>query len=350
MMNQRGYALVLLIFLTLLLMMLGTALVTIAFSDFRISRHLAESERAFFSAEAGVEAALASLPGEHSAINTFTGELVQSEEPVFTVMIEPVVEEEYALRIQSQGSCGNKERTVEVVARYLPFGRNCVIAQSLRLECALIQGNVLTETLTIGPGETCITGDLAFREQLVSMGSIRCEGHYCTMDSGDFPDVDFTLLKEAAAGWTVPDEIYGLYRVGEDPATGCYYVPGNLAIDGGLFTEAMLVVSGSVYIERLPMGRLALLSAGEIFFAKQGDTEGLPECELVAYSGVRIAAGEAGAMSLRGVLMAPVVELREVTVFYSDRALIPYLDLMPQELLQYSPSFAVEWVDTEIRR
>ncbi|MFW0861762.1 MAG: hypothetical protein AAGT88_06735, partial [Dethiobacter sp.] len=70
---------------------------------------------------------------------------------------------------------------------------------------------------------------------------------------------------------------------------------------------------------------------------------------LVLFSRERIAVSGVG-LVFRGVLLAPEVELQGVSLLYCHRAALPWLDLVPAELLALSPTFALEWLETRIRR
>lgn len=344
--GRQGSTLVLLLLLTLVYFMLGTALFAVAFSDWRVSRHLEGAESAFYCAEAGVEAVLAALPREHEQVGVIIKQFVQAADPEFTATVAPVAGEDYTVRIEATGRSQEKSRTVEALARFRPFGLNCVVAETLDVEEALLEGGVLAGSMTVGSGETRVAGRLCLGAEPWLEGRLDCQVHRCEVDAPEIPRPDFEALQDAVAEWPEPVGEDGCYRFPSTPVTGCFYIPGNLLLEGEMIAEALLVVAGDVEIHALPAGSLVLLAAGEITLAC-GEQE-WQDSELVAYSAGRITVREGG--RLRGILMAPYVEMKEAAICFGDRAAMGFLDLIPRELLQVSPSFSVEWVDREIRR
>ncbi len=353
--RQSGYALLVLVFTGLLIFLLGSTLFLIALSGLRVSRHLAEADRAFYYAEAGVELLKASLPRQHEKLASFQLQLERQGSPSFTGRVIPLEREKYAFLLAAVGRAGNKQRNAAAEARYFPFGGNAVIAGNLQVAGATVEGSVYADYFLVAEGKTVVSGDLAVIEieiEATEGGSLRHLGRILQREESEIIWTDFDLLSAKAkdGGWRVPPVVNGIYRL-EELATGTWYVPGDLCLDGWRGSNLMVVVEGEVTMSRLPAGRLVLFAEGEIKIELQasGVADVGESQSLVLYSQEQITVSGENFL-LRGVLLAPEVELQGVSLLYCHRAALPWLDLVPAELLALSPTFALEWLETRIRR
>lgn len=351
--GQKGYALLVLLFVTLLLFLLGSTLLSIALSDLRVSTHLAEADRAFYYAEAGIKFLKASLPRQHKKLPSFQVQVEWQESPRFTGQAIPLVGEKYAFLLTAEGQAGKKQRRAAANARYFPFGGNGVIAGSLKATRAMVQGSVYTDRFLLGAGETVISGDLAAREISfgVEGGKYRCLGRDWRRAGEDLVWPEFTsMLAKAKAEFDSPESVEAgeSYRL-KGPVAGLWYVPGNLLLDSRFSGDGLVVVEGNVKVSGLPAGRVVLFAQGKIVVSGAGGGNVGGRQSLALFSRERIEVSGVG-LVFRGVLLAPKVELRDVLLRSCHRAVLPWLDLLPEELLAVNPAFGLEWLETRIRR
>ncbi|MBT9168265.1 MAG: hypothetical protein DDT19_01610 [Syntrophomonadaceae bacterium] len=350
--RQSGYALLVLVFAGLLIFLLGSTLFLIALSDLRVSRHLAEADRAFYYAEAGVELLKASLPRSHRELRGYRLQAEKLDSPRFSGSVVPLPGEDHAFLLTAEGKVGDKRRAAAAEARYFPFGGSAVFAGNFQSARATVEGSVYADYFLVDEGKTVVSGDLAVKRIEVRGGSYHYMGRILQREGSEitWPDFDLLSAKAKADGWPVPPVVEGSYRL-EETARRTLYVPGNLSLDGWLGSNLIVVVAGDVTMSSLPTGRLVLFAKGEIELRAFGVADVRESQSLVLYSRERITvSGSGDRLLLRGVLLAPEVELRGVRLLYCHRAALPWLDLVPDELLALSPSFALEWLETRIRR
>lgn len=344
--GSAGYALVLVIMATLLCFLLGAALLEIGLADLRVSRHLSEAMQAKYFAEAGVETLVGGLPRRPSDLIGYSTVIERDDDLCFTVTAQPLSGEAYGIEVISEGRAGGKRRQVQARVRYLPLGSYGVIAQSLHAEALDVRGGVLCGLLWVGPGVTRIGGNLHAGEVPLSLGTVTSGGYSC--ENHEVKDSYFALTDwlAAAAGWPVPPFVDGAYRLA-DGESGRWYVPGELVLEGSGPDGALLAVAGNVRVEELPAGRVVLLAAGDVTFLREEPAELLDGQQLVV-----IASGwiRGKGLALRGVLAAPEVDLSGMVISYCDRAVLEWLDELPESLFTGCGSFLVEWVETEVRR
>lgn len=344
--GRRGYALVLVLFVTLLCFLLGAALLQVGLGDLRVSRHMAEAMQAKYFAEAGVETVVAGLPREPTALLGYNASATRDDELCFTATAEPLPGELYAIRVRSEGRVGSKRRVVEAAVRYLPLGDYGVIAGSAHTSRVDVRGSVRCGLLWLGPGESAVAGNLHVGEMPLPLGTVDYGGYRCERHEVNAGMFDLSACLDAAGGWAVPEESGGVYRLA-DGAGGRWFVPGDLLVTGETFADLLAVVAGHVVVEALPAGRMVLLAAGDVTFDTVGPADVMDGQQLVVIGGGWI---RGSGLALRGVLAAPEVDLADMVVHYCDRAVIPWLEYVPQALLLDCGSFVVEWVETEVRR
>lgn len=348
--KQNGYALLLLVFATLLIFLLSSTLYLIALSELRVSRHLSEADRAFYYAEAGVEVLKASLPRRFRELKGYRLQAEGLDSPRFTGSVTPLAGEEYAFMLTAIGQFADKRREVSAEARYFPFGGSAVFASNFRTAGATVQGSIYADYFLVGEGETVISGDLAVIELQVEGGSYLCLGREWQRAGPKlaWPDLTCLIAKAKAEGWPVPLGVNGSYGLA-DTATGTWYVPGDLLLNGWLGSNLLVVAAGDVTVNSLPAGRVVIFAQGEITVEARGGGNLSKNQSLVLFSRERITVS-GDCLLLRGVLLAPEVELRGASLLYCHRAALPWLELVPAELLAFKPTFALEWLDTRIRR
>ena len=348
--KQNGYALLLLVFATLLIFLLGSTLYLIALSELRVSHHLTEVDRAFYYAEAGIALLKSSLPRRFRELQGYRLQAEGQDSPRFTGSVTPLAGEEYAFMLTAIGQVGDKRREVAAEARYFPFGGSAVFANSFLTEGATVQGSVYADYFIVGEGETVISGDLAVKELLFGGGSYLCQGREWQREGPElnWPDLTCLIAKANAEGWSVPLGVNGSYGLA-DTATGTWYVPGDLLLTGWLGSYLLVVAAGDVTVSSLPAGRVVLFAQGEITVQACGGGNLCENQSLVLFSRERITVS-GDCLLLRGVLLAPEVELRGASLLYCHRAALPWLELVPAELLVFKPTFALEWLETRIRR
>jgi len=349
--SQRGYALLLLVFATLLMFLLGSTLLFIALSDLRVSRHLAEADRAFYYAEAGVELLKASLPRRHREMQGYRLQVERLGSPRFTGLVAPLPGEEYAFLLTAEGQVGDKRREAAAEARYFPFGGSAVFAGSFQATRATVQGGVYADYFLVSDGETVISGDLAVKEiRLEGGGSYLCLGREWQRDGPDlvWPDLACLTAKAIIEGWRVPVGVNGSYGL-DVTATGSWYVPGEMLLAGGLGSQLFVLADGNVTLRGLSAGQVVIFAQGEIVVEASGGGIGGESQSLLLFSKERITVLGEGLL-FRGVLLAPEVELRGASLLYCHRAALLWLELVPAELLAFKPTFALEWLETRIRR
>ncbi|MBS3898080.1 MAG: hypothetical protein KGZ54_08175 [Dethiobacter sp.] len=346
---QRGYALLLLVFATLLVFLLGSTIFLIALSDLRVSLHLAEADRAFYYAEAGVELLKANLPRSYSEMQGFRLQLEKLDSPRFSGSVSPLTGENYAFLLTATGQAGNKRREAAAEARYFPFGGSAVFAGNFLAAGANVKGSVYADYFLVGEGETVISGDLALKELRNMGGSYLCLGREWQREGArlSWSDFDCLTAKAKTEGWPMPPIVNDSYRLEDE--LGRWYVPGDLLLDVRLGGDLLVAVAGDVTMSSLPAGRVVLFAQGEIVLQACGVANVWDSQSLVLYSQERITvAGDC--LLLRGVLLAPVVELQGASLLYCHRAALPWLELVPADLLALSPTYALEWLETRIRR
>lgn len=349
--RQRGYALLLLVFATLLIFLLGSSLLFIALSDLRVSRHLAEADRAFYYAEAGIELLQASLPRRHSELRGYRLQAERLDSPRFSGSVTPLPGENYAFQLTAMGQAGVKRREAAAEARYFPFGGSAVFAGSFQASGATVLGSVYADRILVGAGETVISGDLAVKEiRLEEGGNYFCMGREWQREGPDlaWPDLACLAAKAKAEGWRVPVGANGSHGL-DVTATGSWYVPGDLLFAGWLGSQLLVLTDGNVTLCGLSAGQVVIFAQGEIVVQASGGSIGGDGQSLLLFSEERITVSGDG-LSLRGVLLAPEVKLQGASLIYCHRAALPWLELVPEELLALKPSFALEWLETRMRR
>lgn len=348
--GQRGYALLLLLVATLLILLLGSTIFLIAFSDLRVSRHLAEADRAFYYAEAGVELLKSRLPRNFREIQGYRLQTEKLDSPRFSGSVTPLPGEEYAFLLTAEGQFADKRREARAEARYFPFGGNAVFAGNFQAAGATVQGSVYADNFLVAAGETKISGDLTVKGVETIGGSYYYQGRKLPREGSGllWPDLESLTAKAITDGWPVPLSANGSYRF-ENTATGIFYVPGDLELSGWLGSQLFALVAGDVLLCSLPAGQVVLFAQGEIKLQACGIANTSQSQSLLFYSLERITVlGDC--LSFRGVLLAPEVELQGVSLLYCHRAALPWLSLAPAELLAISPTYALEWLETRIRR
>ncbi|EEG78345.1 PilX N-terminal domain-containing pilus assembly protein [Dethiobacter alkaliphilus] len=340
--EERGYVLLVLMYVIIMLTLLGVTVLSIGLMDLKVSGHMAEAKRAYYYAEAGVALMVAGLPREVGLLAEYAAEEDYGPSPRFRAVVSEG-EKSYVKRIESLGRYGDKERRVEVLARLQPFGGNAVVAEEIVLEEVAVRGSVLAGDVEFN-GANRIAGDLYVRELVA--GEAEVGGHGCVWDGEDFPLVDIGEMETGE--WEIPpvvDEVFWL----EGDYEGCerLFVPGDLVIGEEFWFTGMIVVLGEVRLLEVPWGDVVLLAEGEVII--EGGFGGEEPGSLVVYSGERVS-GFLWWEEIYGVLMAPVVELSRVVVCYDDRAVMDVLEELPAELLGYCPGFNLTWLETELRR
>ena len=344
--DERGYALFLLLYLMLLLTVLATAVLHIALMDMRVSGHMAEADRAYYSAEAGMEWMLVDLPRDIESLTEYTAEKEFGGSVQFVASVHDG-DEPYVKRITSTGHFGNKSRTVEVQAGLLPFGGYSIIAEEMVLEQVRVSGGLLAAEVIFAGNECRVAGELCYKDTV--SGDYVVDGQHCLWEGEDFPEMDFAVFVAWAEGWLQPPQMgeeYCLNAEYSDIVNDRLFVPGDLVIEAGFHFDGVIVVQGDVTLHAMPIGAVVLLAEKEVRFAWH-DFE-LTEDVLVLYSG-EVISNEAP-LDMNGVLMAPVVELSDAVIRYDDAAVMGWLTELPEALLTYCPSFAVTWLEAELRR
>ncbi len=102
-------------------------------------------------------------------------------------------------------------------------------------------------------------------------------------------------------------------------------------------------------VSGLPAGWVVLFAQGEIVVSGAGGGNIGGRQSLALFSRERIEVSGLG-LVFSGVLLAPKVELRDVLLRSCHRAVLPWLNLLPEELLAFNPAFGLEWLETRIRR
>ena len=115
--HEQGMALVLVLVLTGLILLAGSALLTYAFTENLIARYQADDIKQYYLAEAGLERALTLLARESSYRTNFTGTM---DEGTFTVSFEELPAGRLA--IYSTGQLEESNLTLTVLIDFDDFG------------------------------------------------------------------------------------------------------------------------------------------------------------------------------------------------------------------------------------
>jgi hypothetical protein len=348
--GKKGYAIVILLVSISLVTLLGVSLFTLAQINDRVSRHMAEADRAWYAAEAGVEWAIAALPRDCGELVGYETEFVHLDEPVFSVTVKPSMEQDYAWHISSVGIAGNKMRRSEAHVWLWPFGRRALIAREAILTKVGVQGSVIACSVVFGPGETVVTGRLLYENLTLGGGWYVC-GEEQVLVGHELPEVDFAKLVERAEDELWPSLVgEGSVRLDEEAgiAEGPLLVMGDLVLAGGFAFDGVILVTGSVDVAGLPEGQVVLLVQEDILFS--GDVQMDEGSALVAWCGGVCAYPGGSGLILRGVLFAGVLDLTDMEIVYCDLPAVLAMDAMPEALVNYSPSFGVEWLEVGTRR
>lgn len=133
--EERGSALLLVVFVTAVLLILGAALSGLAVTELRISANHEDSTRAFYAAEAGAEAALGVLLEE----GMFQGPLEVALSEAGTASVAVTREGDGGVQVTSIGTSGNAAERVQLSIEPLPVPEvpaDSVVGSQLGWYCA----------------------------------------------------------------------------------------------------------------------------------------------------------------------------------------------------------------------
>ena len=151
----RGATLIWLMFIVLLFLLLGGTLISLAYSDWRVSRHLWAATQARYAAEAGIELALSALGPVYLQLDTEWSYL-HTGEPEFTVRALRL--DERTLKIKATGMAGGITETMEVLASWRPLGRQGIRGRKVTLNGVTVHGHVLCEQITFNAERSRVYG------------------------------------------------------------------------------------------------------------------------------------------------------------------------------------------------
>ncbi|NLZ93225.1 MAG: hypothetical protein GX922_04295 [Firmicutes bacterium] len=345
--KEQGAALVWLLYIMFLFSLLGVSLLKLAVVNLRISGHLVAAEQAQYAAEAGValaEAVLSSLWQQQS----FTEwRYEHAEEPAFSVSIS---QQEGAFRICAQGEAKHLTQSVEVLASVRPVGEQALYAQKIELAAAEIQGHLNAGEVVFSHGESLIIGDLRTNSLTVEEGgAYNCTGKIMIVTKPYDLKINFADLQEKAFyhGWHVPALVDGLYLV-DGLQVGPIYAPALTKIALKVPWEGMIVAAGDVIISEWASGsQVVVIAAGDVIL---DSAVGFWPGSLFIYSAGRISRSNAALLEINGCLLAPLIQIHNLSISYSDIALLQQQSVVPRELLLADPSFTLEWLELVPRR
>ncbi|NLM52529.1 MAG: hypothetical protein GX197_06890 [Firmicutes bacterium] len=343
--NCRGATLIWLLFIVSLFLLLGSALITLAHSDWRVSGHLWAATQARYAAEAGIELALSVLGPNFLQLETEGWTYTRTEEPVFTV--QAFRKDERSLSLKAVGSAGGITETMEVLAFWRPLGRQGLRGRKVTLKEVTVHGHVLCEQLTFSTGHSHIYGNLSARQ--IYGGGEEVFGHRCREGMPYRSVVNFMQLADQAQreGWQVvicEEEIYPVEKLPDVPL----FVAGDAEICLGQVSTGVCIALGNIYIKEWTAGAHAvILAAGNIIFPHSG---GIWTGSLIAYSGEKIIREGQLPLQISGALVAEELILEKTEIIYDDEAIFSALNYLPETLFTLQPGFDLEWLDVNPRR
>ena len=340
----RGATLIWLMFIVLLFLLLGGTLISLAYSDWRVSRHLWAATQARYAAEAGIELALSALGPVYLQLDTEWSYL-HTGEPEFTVRALRL--DERTLKIKATGMAGGITETMEVLASWRPLGRQGIRGRKVTLNGVTVHGHVLCEQITFNAERSRVYGTLSARH-IYGGGEEVC-GHRCQEGMPYKSAVNFLHLAEQAQreGWEIivaEEEAYLVKALPDVPLL----VFGDAEMQLEQTAVGVLVALGDVYIKEWAAGsQIVMLAAGDLYLPYSG---GVWTGSLFAYSGQKIVREGQQPLSLAGSLMASELVLERLEIVYDDEAVFAVLAYLPESLLTLQPGFDLEWLDVEPRR
>lgn len=358
MMKEKGSALLFVVMMMMLFTGLGFALISITLADYRVSRHIADSDRAYYAAEAGVQLAVALLPKTYAEYLEFEDMLVQDgEPPYFTVDISS---DGVRKQIHAVGMSDGKTRLLDVVAEIGHLGEYVLVAGGeIVLADVTLEGNILAEEIVFCCSQSAVGGDIFYYSfvDCVNGGAYYCGGNVEKLDELPGVMIDFEEYEKRAAeeeGWFIIGEeepvlfqdcMFGAQKI---------FVAGDLVMEGIFDFEGLVVVRGSVDVNSGDIGgNLVLLAEDDICFTVDG-SEGEHIAGGFFYSGANIVDRRSGLKRrflFHGAMMAAGdVELGEFDMIFNGEAVSAWFSELPEDLFLPFTAFVLTWVDLSPRR
>lgn len=360
--GEKGSALLFVLMMMMLCTGLGFALMSITLSDYRISRHLADTDRAYYAAEAGVQLAVASLPKAYGEYLAFEDTLVrESEAPYFTV---DVSSDGVRKRIHSVGIWYGKTRVVDVFAEICHLGGHVLISGGeVLLEDVTIDGNMLADEIVFCCSKSDVSGDIFFHSAVrcLNGGSYLCRGKEISL--AELPVfVDFEDYAQRAAeeeDWLIVgggEETVFFNEFVDQVVYQKIFIAGDLVINGVFEFEGLVVVRGSVDVNSGDiMGNFVLLAEDDISFSVDGsEGEHVAGGSCFFYSGGSIVDRRSGLKRrflFQGAMVAAGdVDLWEFDLVFDGEAVTVWFSELPEDLFLPFTTFNLTWVDLSPRR
>ncbi len=320
--NEKGSALLFVLMVMSLVTCLGFALLNITLSDYRVSSHLADMDRAYYAAEAGVQMAYAVLPKKYEEYISFEKTIVREQEPHFTV---DICSDGNRKLIKSTGKWSGKTKVVNVVADICHLGGYVLIS-----------------------GGELLLNDVTFDGKKVEV-----DKEY----SVDFEDYEKKATEEV--GWLITGGEAGAVLFRDFICEGGQqkiFVAGDLVIEGFFCFDGLLVVRGCVDINSGHLdGSFVLLAEDDISFTVdeiEGEHVAIGSCFL--YCGGRITDRRTGfkrRFLFHGTMMAAGdIDLEEFDLVYNDKAVSECFFHLPENLFLPFTAFVLTWIDFMPRR
>ena len=342
--GEKGSALLFVVMMMTLFTGLGFALMSITLADYRISRHLADSDKAYYAAEAGVQFAVAQLPRIYEEFLVYEDTLVrQDEAPYFSV---DVASHGAGKRIYSVGTWEGKTRVLEVMAEICHLGGYVLVSggQAL-LDDVMIDGNVSADEIIFCCRGSDVGGDMFYLSALrcVNGGSYLCGGKERLL--AELPEIviDFEVYGERVVeegDWLLVgggDEPVLLRDFVDQHVYQRIFIDGDLVIDGVFDFDGLMVVRGSVDVSSGNIGgNFALLAEDDITFSVDGSEGEHVVGSSFFYSGGRIVDRRSGLKRrflFHGAMMAVGdVELGEFDLVFDGGAVSAWFWELPEEV------------------
>ncbi len=244
--SAKGMALVLVLFFSTTLLLLGTVLISFAFNEIIISGYQEEEVRLYYIAEAGLEAGLAALQNDFNRQVPLNGALNGGSFQVnFTAPVPG------KRGISSEGSLGRYRKTITATATLaLPEACDALSADKIFLRSTAINGSVhVNGPLTAEQGSNYISGDLHYPQDAppreTGEAHLEVGGETVAAAPLKLPRINLELLagrrQLTIAGGTLNQPPAGY------PAANLFHVAGDLVIAPQ--EEEVFDFSGMLYVE-----------------------------------------------------------------------------------------------------
>ncbi|MBS4030491.1 MAG: pilus assembly PilX N-terminal domain-containing protein [Clostridiales bacterium] len=361
--GEKGLALLFVVMMMLLFTGLGFALLSITLSDYRVSRHLADSDKAYYAAEAGVQLAVALLPKAYGEYLVFEDTLVRDgEPPYFTVDVRC---DGIRKRIHSVGKANGKTRVLDVVAEICHLGGHVLISGGeVLLADVILEGNILADEIAFCCSKSEVAGDILYHTSVrcVNGGSYLYGGKEAKL--GELPEIviDFEEYEKRVAeegDWLFAgggEAPFVFHDFVDEFIYQKIFIAGDLVIHGVFDFEGLVVVRGSVDVNSGDFGgNFVLLAEDDISFTVDGSQgEHIAGGSCFFYSGGSIVDRRSGLKPrflFHGAMMAAGdVELGEFDLVFDGGAVSEWFWELPEDLFLPFTEFVLTWVDLSPRR